>query len=338
MEQFHGASIGAPGKGRKRTAGDNPSVRVRRLAAALLALGLSSAALGEPASFRIVYEPLPGAQAEASRLGRSDPERLRNALDLVGLADPGPPIHVVLAPEGSAPARDVPAWISGYTDGVSGIVVLLPARTPGYPDDGLAEVLDHEITHVLVARATGGRTVPRWFDEGLALVSERSFGLRDRGVLSLPLLLTKRVSLNGLNDLFHGSGTDARKAYALSLAVVSDLLERHGRGLPRAIFRRMRAGDSFAEAFRDVTGTSVSDADALFWERQRSLSRWLPLVTSGTALWLAILTLSVLAFARRRRAAAAAHLAWEAEELAAQAAQAAREAEIPDPPPEQPVQ
>jgi hypothetical protein len=263
---------------------------------------------------RLVFDPLPGASPSVARLGRSDPERLRSAMELVGLTDPGLPIHVLLAPEGSLPARDVPPWISGYTDGVSGLVVLLPARTPVYPDDGLAEVLDHEVAHVLVARASGGHTVPRWFNEGLALVAERSFGMRDRPMLSLRLLLTGRVSLDRLSELFGGEAGDAREAYAFSLALVTDLLERHGRGLPRAIFLRMREGEPFEAAFRDVTGRTLAEADASFWERQRDLTRWLPLVTSGTALWLVILALSLVAWIRRRNQAREKREAWAAAE------------------------
>lgn len=289
---------------------------LRRVAALLVLLARGAAAQDVP---ELHLDPLPGAAPAAARLGRSDPERLRSAMELVGLTEPGPPIRVLLAPEGSLPARGVPPWISGYTDGVSGVVVLLPARTPVYPDDALSDVLDHEVVHVLVARASGARSVPRWFNEGLALVSERSFGLRDRTVLSAQLLLTGRVGLDRLSALFSGSGTDARKAYALSLAVVSDLLERHGRGLPGAVFRRMREGSSFEAAFRDVTGRSLAEADAAFWARQRSLSRFLPIVTSGSAAWLLILALAGLAWARRRREAARVAEGWQAEEAGADA-------------------
>ena len=39
-------------------------------------------------------------------------------------------------------------------------MVLLPARTPTYPDGSLEEVLLHELAHVLVARAAGHSPSP----------------------------------------------------------------------------------------------------------------------------------------------------------------------------------
>ncbi len=34
--------------------------------------------------------------------------------------------------------------------------------------DSIEHVVTHEVTHVMVFRATGGRSAPRWFNEGVA--------------------------------------------------------------------------------------------------------------------------------------------------------------------------
>ena len=63
--------------------------------------------------------------------------------------------------------------------GDQGLIVLLPERVPSYPDSSLDDVLLHETAHVLVARAAGGRPLPRWFQEGMAMIAGRSWGRDD---------------------------------------------------------------------------------------------------------------------------------------------------------------
>ncbi len=235
-------------------------------------------------------------------------------MDLVGLDEPGPPIRVVLAPESSPLARGVPSWVSGYTDGVSNVVVLLPERTPSYPDGALEEVLAHEVAHVLIYRASAGRRIPRWFNEGLAMLAGRSWRLRDETQFALSLLFAERVPLWRLDDLFEGSRSDVERAYALSGALVQDLLDKYGMGLPRALLSRVARGVGFDEAFRQVTGATLLEVGEAFWARQTLFKRWLPILTSTAVLWFGISLLAVLAALKRRREKAAEARSAEGEE------------------------
>ncbi len=236
-------------------------------------------------------------------------------MDLVGVEEPGPPIRVILAPESSPLARGVPPWVSGYTDGLSNVVVLLPERTPSYPDGALEEVLAHEVAHVLIYRASAGRKIPRWFNEGLAMRAGRSWRLRDETQFALSLLFAEKVPLWRLDDLFEGGQSDVERAYALSGALVQDLLDRYGMGLPRVLLSRVARGVGFDEAFRQVTGATLLEVGEGFWARQTLLKRWLPILTSTAVLWFGISLLAILAALKRRREKAALARAGEGEEL-----------------------
>jgi hypothetical protein len=221
--------------------------------------------------------------------------------ELVGLDAPGPDIRVVLAPESSPLARNVPAWVSGYTDGISNVVVLLAERTPSYPDGGLEEVLAHEVTHVLIHRASGGRPVPRWFNEGLAMLAARSWRLRDETELALGVLSGPRVPLWKLDDLFQGDRRQVEHGYALAGTLVKDLLDRYGPAVPRIVLARLALGDTFEEAIRGATGATLIDVGEAFYARQASLKRWIPILTSTAALWFGISVLAIVAAIRKRR-------------------------------------
>ncbi len=278
-----------------------------------------NAAAAEPVP--LLVERLPGLPASASRLAEASYPWMAGVMDLVGVSGPGPPIRVLLAPESSPLAKSVPPWVSGYTDGVSNTVVLLPERTPTYPDGGLEEVLAHEVAHVLISRASAGRRIPRWFNEGVAVLASRSWRFRDETELALALFSDEKVPLYRLDDLFAGNRWQVERAYALSGALVQDLLDRYGTGLPAALLSRVAQGLSFEEALRRTTGTTLIDVGEAFWARQSVLKRWIPILTSTAVLWLGITFLALVAAVKRRRDRAA-----EAERLAAE------EAVIPSPP------
>src|ERR1051325_3978572 len=121
-----------------------------------------------------------------------------------GGAEPGHAIHGVLSPESAELARRVPLWISGFAIGESSLVVLFPARSPGYPDQTLEDVLRHEVAHVLIWRAAAGKPVPRWFDEGIAMETERQRRWQDQTQLFYQLMTGGETDLQYLDRLFAG--------------------------------------------------------------------------------------------------------------------------------------
>src|SRR5262249_49392108 len=154
----------------------------------------------------------------------------------------------LLAREGSDLARNVPPWISGYALGDVGVVVLFPGREPSYPETSLSELLDHEVAHVLIARAAGFQPLPRFWNEGLAMAAAGSWSLEDRSPVALASLYGRDLSLDELDRLFAGGPGEVAAAYALAFAFVQDVVDRWGRGAPAAVLAGVARGLSFEEA------------------------------------------------------------------------------------------
>jgi hypothetical protein len=263
---------------------------------------------------QLVFEAPPRFAPTASRLRTSAPPQLASVMRLTGLADAGPPIRVVLAPEGSPESGLVPRWVVGYALGDQGLIVLLPERVPRYPDSSLDDVLLHEAAHVLVARAAGGRPLPRWFQEGMAMIAGRSWGLDDRTRLTLALLVDRPVSLVALDGQFARGQAEVNRAYAVAGSFVRDLLDRYGPGVAPATLAGVASGLSFEDAFFAATGTSLAAAEDSFWSRQTFWYRWVPVLTSSVTLWLLITLLALWAIRHRRRRDTAQRRIWEEEE------------------------
>src|SRR5947207_1541541 len=78
-----------------------------------------------------------------------------------------------------------------------------------------------------------------------------------------------QTNLPELNRLFSGGQNDQIRAYALSGALVHDVLQRYGPGAGADILRNVGGGVSFDIAFERVTGATPDNVDADFWRRQR---------------------------------------------------------------------
>ena len=285
------------------------------LAAALVVaalLGAAAAFAAQPP--RLVFSAPPRFAATAARLQKTVSPQLGSVMELSGLREPGRPIRVVLAPEGSPEAGLVPRWVVGYAVGEQGLIVLLPQRVPSYPDSSLDDVLLHETAHVLVARAAGGRPLPRWFQEGMAMIAGRSWGLDDRTRLTLALLVDRPVSLAALDGRFLRGQAEVNRAYAIAGSFVRDLFERYGPEAAPRILEGVARGLSFEDAFFAATGTTLASAEDSFWSRQTFWYRWVPVLTSSATLWLLITLLALWAIRRRRRRDAAQRRLWDEEE------------------------
>jgi hypothetical protein len=281
---------------------------------------------------QLVVEAPAALEPLAARIRTLPAGRLEDAARLAGLFRAGPPVRVILAPEGSPLATSVPPWVSGFADPAAGVVVLMPARAPSYPDSSLEDLLRHEVAHVLIGRAARGRPVPRWFQEGLAMIAGQSWGLEDRSRLTLALFSDRRVPLAELDGHFSGGQGTVQRAYTVAGAFVRDLIQRHGPRSTGRILEGLAGGLPFAEAYQQATGEALAEAEDSFWDRQTFWYRWVPFLTSSVILWIGVTLLALWAMAKRRVRDAAQRRVWEDEEerLALAAAQAQP---VPAPPP-----
>jgi len=250
----------------------------------------------------------------ALQIRNMPPEGLEIVNRLIGSPESSQPIDVVLAPEGSELAASAPPYISGYANGPSSFIVLFPSRARNYPDDGLPELLRHEISHILIYRASGGHRLPRWFQEGLAVTASGRWDLEDRARLTLGMMKMDDLDLAKIEAGFSGSELEVQRSYALSLGFVRYFLHQFGPDSPRLMLERVAAGQTFDQAFFEVTRQPLPDVEREFWRSGRMWNRWIPFFTSSLALWMAITFLALWTIRRRRRKDAKIRELWELED------------------------
>lgn len=263
---------------------------------------------------QFIFEAPESLAPLAAHLEETNPTSFQRIMDLVGLEHPGPIIRVILAPNDSRPAIDAPAWMSGYALSQTSTIVLLTDRVLTYPNDSLNDVFLHEIGHILAHRAAGGHSLPRWFDEGLAMMTVRSWDFEDRARLVWAMVSGKEISLNELNALFVQDDTSVRRAYVLAHAFTLDLLEHTKRDVPKKILAKVKNGLSFSEAFAQVTFMTLSQAEQNFWNRQTLWDRWIPVATSSGMVWITITALAFWVWRKQRQRNAAIKQQWREDD------------------------
>jgi hypothetical protein len=279
------------------------------LAALVVALLLPGPARAQ--NIELTIEAPPALQGTVRRVLDIDQTQLEHALRDAGLAIP-PRAHVVLIPEDDPRATATPSWVVGRAYG-GGRIELFPSRIGAYPYQGLESVVRHELVHLALSRRAGGRPLPRWFHEGIAVTVDAGWGAG--GELRLLLAALERPSLGDVNRLFgSASQPETTSAYLLAAALVDDLRQRHGSTLPGDIAAEVATGVPFDVAFERRTGETVEAAAARAWAGYRRLSRWFPVLTSPSALWLLIMAVAAIAFVARLRRRAEQRRRWREEE------------------------
>jgi hypothetical protein len=276
----------------------------QQLVGLVLLAAIADTAAAAP-RWELTIEASPSLAAAASRVQSVDSQLIAQALARAGLELPLA-VHVTLIPEEDPLARRMPDWIVARAFG-SRDVVIVPQRVAAYPYDSLESVVRHEVVHLALFARADGRPLPRWFHEGVAVSVEAGWGFTDN--LKLLLAAGSGPAVADVARLFQSDARpETERAYRLAAALVDDLRRRHGAALPGAIASHVARGTPFVRAFELETGETPDEAAAHAWATYRRWTTWLPFVTSGSALWTAIMALAFVAFfarlvqrARRRR-------------------------------------
>lgn len=178
-----------------------------------------------------------------------------------------------------------PHWADGTAWPHRGLIYLRsPDLRPG-TDEPLTTVLDHEIVHVLLGRAFGGKPVPRWLQEGVAQVYARQYTAATTDTLASGLLGRDLMTLQDLATGFPADPLRARLAYAQSADLVAWLQNEHGPETIPVLAREIAQGRGFGAAVRQATGQSVDEIDQAWRSRLTSSGLWLKPLVSDTMMF-----------------------------------------------------
>jgi len=118
-------------------------------------------------------------------------------------------------------------------------------------------ILAHEIVHIILYDAAGGRFIPRWFHEGCAEIFSGQWGIRGRIYMVWKVSRGNLMTFEDIERVFSARGADVTLAYDQSMLAVKRLISDRGSGVLPRILNGLRDGQDFDQAFETATGLTL---------------------------------------------------------------------------------
>jgi len=225
-------------------------------------------------------------------------------------------ISLAIAPDAAAfrtmSGGRIPDWGIGLASpGRRQILITSPADSPARID--LAEIVTHEVAHVLLGLTLDGPPLPRWFDEGHAMYHARQWRFVEGTRIVWALVAHTLIPLAELEGAFPYGRASAELAYTESYTAVEFLIRTGGVEAFRRLVRTAARHGDFEAALIEVYGWNLVTFEGAWREYLRGRYRWA--VLPGIFTIPGIFTLLfLLAYLRKRHRARQKLAAWRDEE------------------------
>ncbi len=205
--------------------------------------------------------------------------------------------------------------VGGVADAARGtIVVKAPYLLP--PEQDYRGMLRHELLHVLLSRNTDPANVPRWFDEGVAMVLSKE--LRWESAMRIARMYVRRqvIPYFQLDLAFAPYGDEAvfGDAYAEALSLTRFLRDRMGEARFWELIGALKHSD-FNAALMSYAGLTPGGLYAA-WLRSLWKVALISSLVSGFGVFQLMAVLVVVAYWRKRKRGRRLLREWDEEEEA----------------------
>ena len=298
----HGKIADQGAGGRRAMTAGRPGERARLILIIMAALCLRAAPEWERRDtphFTLLYLP-----PSAKLLDRVEPEFEAELGRVTGLLHTDPParITVVLAPDARSfreLAGGAPPWVSGMAYPERATIYLRPLTGLEVRHASLDAVIAHEITHVVLYHKLGGRHVPRWLDEGLAVFMADEPLYSRAETLARVGITGRNIPFRYLEDSFPGDADDAATAYAQSGDFIRFLYHQYGSDAFNHYLDLIAQGQDPDQALQAAFHSTLFPLETQWLKGVRWTYGLVPALSGGALLWGLLGLLSAVAWFRK---------------------------------------
>lgn len=159
-----------------------------------------------------------------------------------------------------------PEWSTGFADRDSQLFASRTIVTYKQEKDFFHGLLPHEISHLVLHDFLSGRSVPVWFDEGIAQLQEASKSVEADRIMRFLVSRSGYIPFTLLMRMDIRKEKDAGKVqifYAQSLSVVEFLIRQYGSSAFGNFCRNLRDGKNVEEALRHAYTNRINTISEL---------------------------------------------------------------------------
>jgi hypothetical protein len=207
----------------------------------------------------------------------------------------------------------VPHWGEAAADVAQWRIFL---KTPAASDARtlLPVTVTHELAHLCLAELAAPNFMPRWFNEGAAILLSGESRYADPTLISRALITNSIIEFDRIDDLLSFPSAQAGLAYAESYHAVSFMSRQFGSDAIRKFAQSISMHGEARPAYRAAFGEDLWDFEVTYFDYLRQRFRWYFLLDESFLFGGVILLLLLLGFFLTRRRAKKKMQEWEAQE------------------------
>jgi hypothetical protein len=194
---------------------------------------------------------------------------------------------------------DFPDWGIGAAISSQNLIILKsPAKFRyGRP---FSEVLEHELAHIFLDKKSGGIMLPRWIEEGFAMLQSKEWQIGQDILVVRAVITNSIVPLSQIENLNQFSDSKAQLSYTESYLALSYFLEEYGKENFFRLLDDLASGESVDLAFIKTTGSSYMGFQNEFSSFIKKRYNWLAFLGDTGLFWVGLAFLLVFLYLMKR--------------------------------------
>lgn len=203
----------------------------------------------------------------------------------------------------------------------AGLALLEEARivikSPKYMAVGKSfqELIGHELTHIMLHRAAGGRWLPTWIHEGVSMYLSGEWRIGQDILVARVVWTGRLLHLHRLEDLSTFKSAQAQLAYAESYLAASRLLRRADPLLLGDLLAMYRETGDFYSSWKAVIGVDYATWIANWHSSVSRQYHFFFFLFDSELFWIALAMGFILLFIIKRRQNARVKRRWKRDEM-----------------------
>ncbi len=206
----------------------------------------------------------------------------------------------------------VPRWAIGVAYPLKNRIYLLKG-----PRIDIERTFRHELSHILLGQAFGGKhRVPRWLDEGLAIIQAGEWSLDRLSKMTFAVLTDRLLPMESLAERFPVDLRKAEIAYCQSFYFISFLKGEFGEAAFQRFLKEYSKYKDFERAIWETYRIGWYTMESR-WLKYLSLRfSWIPILTSSGFLWFIAGLVFIWGYLRKKQKSRQKLQQWALEERA----------------------
>ena len=175
-------------------------------------------------------------------------------------------------------------------------------------------LLAHEYAHLVLHDGVGLGRIPRWFDEGVAMMVSTEWSWSDNIAMNNTAVFGDFIPLEDMKMMNSFNGSKAHVAYAQSYLAVKYLINNYGDKALQRFFKKISENKSIDDALMAACGANLKEFELEYNQYLKKTYNLVSLLTDMMFFWIGLAVVVVVGFFLQYNKRRKYYKKWEEQE------------------------